>query len=288
MTTPADLFTFALIATSGLYVSMLVYFNGFLGTKRNNIPIQWNSEPILWFLTLMFTIFLIFRFAGNDPSAEGPGVWYLTGTGPLLVLYIYLILKIARHAILQQLFWILVALSTAAILYLVGNILLAVLADSTAPLRYAERIGNLLLTMTVILSLLLFWCFLVSIWTSFLRNRKVEPGSPERQTALGKVVAAPSESEINLVPGANISFDFGMRHIEDHGYKADLRVIRANTDQTITVEVSNNNCSWIACDVDDQTPTDYDVPYIGSPWRYVRISNSSDQDVQIGEVYDLD
>ncbi|NKB33240.1 MAG: hypothetical protein GKR91_09085 [Pseudomonadales bacterium] len=288
MTTPGDLFTLTLLATGGLYISMLAYFNGFLGTKRKNIPIQWNSEPILWYLTMMFMVSLVFRFAGFNSSAAGPGVWYLTGTGPLLVIYIYLILKIAQHAVLQQIFWIMVALSTIAITYVLGNILLAVFADASTPIRYSERLALLLVLMTVILSLILLWCFLVSIWTSFLRNRMAEPGSLERQTAQGSVVTGAGAAEITLAPGANVSFDFGMRHIEDHGYKADLRVHRTSTEQAIKVEVSNDNQSWAACYIDEQIPTDYDVPYIGSPWRFVRIVNSSDQELQIGEVYDLD
>jgi membrane protein implicated in regulation of membrane protease activity len=288
MTTPADLFNFTLLATSGLYVSMLLYFNGFLGTKKINIPIQWNSEPILWFLTLMFMASLTFRFAGNDPSAEGPGVWYLTGTGPLLVIYICLILKVARHAVLQQIFWVMAALSTLAILYVLGNIFLAVFADASTPIRYPERIGNLLLWMTVLLCAVLLWCLLISLWTSFLRGRSMEPGSVERQTAEANVVQAAGAAEINLDPGADMVLDFGKRLIEDHGYKADLRVSRSNTDAPVTVEVSNDSSRWAPCEIDEHIPTDYDVPYIGSPWRYVRVCNSGNQPVSIGKVYDLD
>ncbi|MEQ8953790.1 MAG: hypothetical protein RL120_06610, partial [Gammaproteobacteria bacterium] len=156
------------------------------------------------------------------------------------------------------------------------------------PIRYPDRLAMLLLTMTEILCFVLLWCFLLSFWNSFLRNRMAKPGSAERQTAQANVVAGPGSPELNLQPGASVTLDFGKRHIEDHGYKADLRVIRADADQAITVEVSNDRQRWAACFLDDQVPTDYDVPYIGSPWRYVRIRNNGDQAVQIGEVFDLD
>lgn len=288
MTAPADLFNFTLLATSGLYVGMLLYFNGFLGTKKTNIPIQWNSEPVLWYLMLMFMVSLTFRFAGNDPWAIGPGIWYLTGTGPLLVIYICLILKVARHAVLQQIFWVIAALSALSILYVLGNIFLAVFADSSTPIRYPERMASLLLWMTTLLCVILFWCLLVSLWTSFLRGRTLQPGSVERHTGEATLVLAADAAEASLEPGAEMVLDFGMRLIEDHGYKADLRVSRDSTETPITVEVSNDKSRWAECEIDAQISTDYDVPYIGSPWRYVRVSNSSDQPTRIGKVYDLD
>lgn len=288
MAAPAELFNLTLLASSGLYVSMLLYFNGFLGAKKTNLPIQWNSEPILWFLTLMFIVSLTFRIAGNDPLAEGPGVWYLTGTGPLLVIYIYLILKIARHAVQQQIFWVMAALSALAILYVLGNIFLAIFAGATTPINYPQRITNLLLWMTSLLCVMLFWCLLVSLWTSFLRGRRLEPGSTERHTAEAKVFQASNAGGISLEPGADIVLDFGMRLVEDHGYKADLRIDRDNTDSPVTVEVSNDRSHWANCEIDEQIPTDYDVPYIGSPWRYVRVSNPGDKATSVDRVYDLD
>ena len=236
----------------------------------------------------MFMVWLTFRFAGNDPSAPGPGIWYLTGTGPLLVSYIYLILKIARHAVLQQLFWLLVALGVAAILFVTGNIMLAVFTASLSPDLYAERIGTLLLAMTALVCLILLLCFLVSIWTALLKNRFAEPGSSDRQIAQGKILRTLDSADSQLEAGEHLTLDFGLRLIEDHGYKADLRVQRDNPALPIEVEVSNDNSSWVACEIDKQIPTDYDVPYIGSPWRYVRITNTSDQPTTIGEVSDLD
>lgn len=288
MTSAAELFTFTLLATSGLYAGMLAYFNGLLGTKRENTPLQWNSEPILWFLSLMFMISLTFRFSGIDPAAPGPGVWYLTGTGPLLIAYIYLILKLARHAVLQQLFWMLVAMGTVAIVYVASNIFAAVFTDSLDPYTYAERIGTLLLSMTVIVCLILLWCFLVSLWTSMLMIRATAAGAPERQTARARALSASEKSDFELQPGEDVALDFGKRLVEDHGYKADLRVARADSEHAIRVEVSNDNSSWIACELDGNISTDYDVPYIGSPWRYVRIHNVSDEAVQIDAVFDLD
>lgn len=116
----------------------------------------------------------------------------------------------------------------------------------------------------------------------------MEPGSEDRQTAEASVVQGAGAAEINLESGADMVLDFGKRLIEDHGYKADLRVSRDNTDAPVTVEVSNDSNRWALCEVDEQIPTDYDVPYIGSPWRYVRVSNPGNQPVSIGKVYDLD
>lgn len=45
MESPADLFTIAMLATGGLYFSMLAYFNGLLGTKQSNMPIHGIRNP---------------------------------------------------------------------------------------------------------------------------------------------------------------------------------------------------------------------------------------------------
>ena len=116
----------------------------------------------------------------------------------------------------------------------------------------------------------------------------MQPGSVERHTGEATLVLAADAAEASLEPGAEMVLDFGMRLIEDHGYKADLRVSRDSTETPITVEVSNDKSRWAECEIDAQISTDYDVPYIGSPWRYVRVSNSSDQPTRIGKVYDLD
>jgi hypothetical protein len=288
MTSPADLFNFTLLATSGLYISMLVYFNDFLGTKKNNIPIQWNSEPVLWFLLTVFVVSMAVRFAGIDPTALGAEIWNLTATGPLLVVYVYLILKIARHAVLLPIFWVIAVLSALAILYALGSVALAIFAGGSTPIRYPARMGNLLLSMTLILSLIPLWSFLYSVWNAFLKNRSIEPAAAKRQTAQAELLPPHGDGGASLQPGSSVVADFGRRRIEDHGYKADVRITGADPNALITVEVSNDNKSWTACEVDPEIPGDYDVPYIGSPWRYVRINNSGDAAVQIGEVYDLD
>lgn len=288
MTSPADLFTLSLLATGGLYFSMFAYFNGLLGTKRPNMPILWNSEPLLWYMVFVLMIYVVSQLAGADSSARGPGIWYLTGTGNLLIIYIYLISKFARHTLPQVLSWAVVSLIAIAVLWVVGSILFAVAGGSDTSIEYEDQLRTLLLLMTVILSMNVFWCFLFAFWTAFLKHRRSEPASIERQTIQGKIVPSANSPDFNLDPGASITLDFGSRHIEDHGYKADLRVNRENSDCEITVEVSNDSRSWLACEVDEQIATDYDVPYMGSPWRYVRITNSSNRDVQIGEVFDLD
>ena len=98
MVSPADLFSLTLLATGGLYACMLAYFNGLLGSKRSGTRIMWNSEPIIWIITLLLTFSVVFKVV--EPSGgEGPGIWYLIGTGHLLVVYIYLVVELARHTL---------------------------------------------------------------------------------------------------------------------------------------------------------------------------------------------
>jgi hypothetical protein len=91
-----------------------------------------------------------------------------------------------------------------------------------------------------------------------------------------------------LLGHSGIIVDFGTRRIEDHGFRSDLRVVSSNSDQSLAVEVSNDGKDWELCEREDKILTDWDVPYFNSPWRYVRVTNKSDQDIQISEVYDLD
>jgi len=286
MTSPADLFTLTLLATGGLYFSMFAYFNGLLGTKRTNMPILWNSEPLLWYMAFVLMVWIVSQLVGQ--SETGPGIWYLTGTGNLLIFYVYLVSKLARHALPRALSWGVIALIAIAVIYISGNILLSIFSGNDASLQYADRLSMLLLILTVILTLILLWCFLLAFWTAYLKHRRLDLASVDRQTLQGNIVPGPNTPELSLAPGASVTFDFGKRHIEDHGYKADLRVNSAGSEQALAVEVSNDNRSWLLCEIDGQITTDYDVPYIGSPWRYVRVTNSGDQALQIGEVYDLD
>lgn len=288
MTSPAELFTLTLIATGGLYFSMFAYFNGLLGTKRTNMPILWNSEPWLWYMAFVLMVWVAFQLISPDAAELGPGIWYLTGTGNLLIIYIYLISKLARHALPHKLSWGVIAIISVAVVYVTGNILLSIFGGTEASLQYSDRLSTLLLIMTTILSLILFWCFLLAFWTAYLKHRRIASDSIDRQMLQGSVMPGPNTPELSLAPGASVTLDFGKRHIEDHGYKADLRVNQENSEQALTVEVSNDNRRWLSCELDEQIPTDYDVPYIGSPWRYVRVTNSGDQEVRIGEVYDLD
>lgn len=288
MLSAADLFMLAMLATGGLYFTMLAYFNGLLGTRQSNMPIQWNSEPLLWYMAFLLMVFVAFRLIEPDPTAQGTGVWYQTGTGNLLIIYIYLIAKLARHTVPRMVAWAILTLVALAVVYVFGGILLAVTGGSDAAIDYPQRLGTLLLLMTVLLGLILIWCFLVSFWTAFLKHRRTDPGSIERHSSQGTIVPGTASPEYRLAPGASVAVDFGKRLIEDHGYKADLRVSRHNSDTPVSVEVSNDNQSWQACELDAKIATDYDVPYMGSPWRFVRVTNTSEQEVQIDGVFDLD
>ena len=306
MISSATLFSLTLLATGGLYVCMLAYFNGLVGTKRRHTRIVWNSEPIIWIITLLLTFSIAFRIAEPVP-AEGPGIWYLIGTGNLMVIYTYLIIELARHDLPKAGYWITAALSAAAVIFTVATIAGAFMSQSMDLLLYKDVLAMLLVALTHILMLVLIFNLLRSFRSSILTIWMADASSRERLraggitvTATGDVttpegaasdlnaVAQPESAAATLQPGSNIVVDFGIRRIEDHGFRSDLRVVGGDADQSIAVEVSNDKQNWVACEREDAILTDWDVPYFDSPWRYVRVSNQSDQPIQIADVYDLD
>ncbi|NKB35355.1 MAG: hypothetical protein GKR91_19830 [Pseudomonadales bacterium] len=291
---PAELFYLTLLVTGVLYASMLAHFNGSLGTKRANTQIYWNSEIIVWIVLLVLVMSVIFRLLGPTALIVGAGTWFLIGAGNLMVVYIYLAIKLARHTLPANVFWIIVALSIVANIYALIVVFVEIIAGSLTPTEYANALELLLLLMTLILALVLLFNLVQSLWSSFLVGRSREAQSTERHTAIGVAIAAQIERtqsgshQVTLEPTNSIIYDFGLRRIEDHGYKADLRVIRANNDQSIVVEVSNDKNSWEVCFIDEIIPSDWDVPYLNSPWRYVRITNSGSAATSISSVFDLD
>ena len=84
MISSVELFSLMLLAIGGLYACMLAYFNGLVGTKRPSTKIMWNSEPIIWIITLLLTFSVVFKIA-EPGRGEGPGVWNLIGAGNLMV-----------------------------------------------------------------------------------------------------------------------------------------------------------------------------------------------------------
>ncbi len=305
MINSATLFSLTLLATAGLYASMLVYFSGLIGTKRRHTRIVWNSEPILWILMLLLTFSIAFRVA--QPVTEGPGVWYLIGTGNLMVIYVYLIMELARHDLPVAGYWTVAALSAASVIYTTASVVTALASQMMDLELYKDVLAMLLVVLTHILLLVLIFNVLRSLRSSLLRIWMAEPSSHDRFTAGGVAVTAtgevatpegvvsgmtdPATADAEfavLQPGSSIVVDFGIRRIEDHGFRSDLRVVGGDSDQAIAVEVSNDKQDWVACEREDKILTDWDVPYFDSPWRYVRISNHSDQPVNISDAYDLD
>ncbi len=304
MLNPADLFTLTLIATGGLYACMLAYFNGLVGTKRSQTRIMWNSEPILWIITLLLSFAVVFRVV--EPEAgEGPGMWYLIGTGNLLVIYIYLVIELARHDLPKLGYWAIAALTAAAVIYTTANVVVGLSSQTMDLSYYKDVLATLLAVMTHLLLVVLAINLLRSLGSSLLKIWTADPQSPDRLTAGGIAVTAVGEvgnpegalssikvatasGAATLSPDSGIIVDFGVRRIEDHGFRSDLRVVSGNTDQAIAVDVSNDAQSWEPCEREDKILTDWDVPYFNSPWRYVRIRNVSEQALEISEVYDLD
>jgi len=306
MISSVDLFSFTLLATGGLYACMLAYFGGLVGTKRPQTRIVWNSEPILWIIILLLTFSIVFRIVEPGVS-EGPGVWYLIGAGNLLVIYIYLVIELARHDLPKIGYWGVAALATAAVMYTTATIVMGFSSQSMDLELYKDVLATLLAAMTHLLLLILVFNLLRSLRSSLIKIWMADPNSSERLTAGGMAVSSVGEvsnpegalSDIGLGseektepatinPESSIIVDFGIRRIEDHGFRSDLRVVSSNSDQSLAVEVSNDALSWEPCEREDKILTDWDVPYFNSPWRYVRVTNKSDQDIQISEVYDLD
>lgn len=306
MLSSADLFSLTLLATGGLYACMLAYFNGLVGTKRSNTRIVWNSEPILWIITLLLTFLIVFKIV--EPGVgEGPGIWYLIGTGNLTVIYIYLIIELARHDLPKIGYWAMAALTATALIYTTVTVVMGFSSQTMDLGYYRDVLATLLAAMTHLLLLVLVFNLLRSLRSSLMKIWMADPNSPERLTAGGIAVSCLGEvgnpegalSDINLASGAesasatlnpksSIIVDFGIRRIEDHGFRSDLRIVTSNSDQSIEVEVSNDGIDWELCEREDKILSDWDVPYFNSPWRYVRIRNSSEEAVGISEVYDLD
>lgn len=305
MISTVDLFSLTLLATGGLYACMLAYFGGLVGTKRRHTRIVWNSEPVLWILSVLLIFSITFRII--EPAAAGSGIWYLIGTGNLIVVFVYLLIELARHDLPKAGYWLTAALTAAALLYTVASVVGALLSQSMDLVQYREELAMLMVILTHILLMVLLFNLLRSFRSSFLGIWMAKPSSVERLRAGGVsvtssgVVSTPDgalsdvgiedsggPTEATLSPGSSIVVDFGIRRIEDHGFRSDLRVVGGDANEAIAVEVSNDGKDWVACEREDQILTDWDVPYFDSPWRYVRISNKSDQAVQIAEVYDLD
>lgn len=306
MISSVDLFSLTLLATGGLYACMVAYFGGLVGTKRPQARIVWNSEPILWIITLLLTFSIVFKIV-QPGVGEGPGIWYLIGTGNLMVIYIYLVIELARHDLPKIGYWGLAALTTAAVIYTTATVVMGFSSQTMDLELYKDALATLLAAMTHLLLLVLVFNLLRSLRSSFIKIWMADPNSRDRLTAGGIAVSSIGEvsnpdgalSSIGLDseektdpailnPESGIIVDFGIRRIEDHGFRSDLRVVSSNSDESIAVEVSNDCKGWELCEREDKILTDWDVPYFNSPWRFVRVTNKSDQDIQISKVYDLD
>lgn len=306
MLSSASLFSLSLLATGGLYACMLAYFGGLVGTKRHHTRIVWNSEPLLWIITLLLTFTVTFKVVQPVESA-GPGIWYLIGVGNLMIIYIYLIIELARHDLPKMAYWATGALCAAAVIYMAASIVMALMSQMMDLIYYKQVLATLFAALTHILMLVLAFNLLRSFGSSLMNIWMADPNARKRLTAGGIsssfegnvenpdaalsdiTLESSAESEsATLLQGGSLVIDFGARRIEDHGFRSDLRIIGSDTDQHIDVDVSNDGETWEACEREEKILTDWDVPYFNSPWRYVRISNQGSEPVYISEVYDLD
>lgn len=201
-----------------------------------------------------------------------------------MVVFIYLAVKLSRHTLPANGYWAAVVLTVAANLYALAQAALSIVSGNFTPTEYALVLESLLLFMTEIVMLVVMCKLIFSLWSSFLQGRNRDPQSTGRHTSLGDT----ANQETALAPGGSLIVDFGSHRIEDHGYKADLRVNQSGNSQSLTIELSNDQQSWEACFLDEAIATDRDVPYLNSPWPYVRVTNSGSETTQIDEVFDLD
>ena len=168
MLNPADLFSLTLLATGGLYACMLAYFNGLVGAKRSNTQIMWNSEPIIWIITLLLTFSVVFKIV-EPGGGEGPGVWYLIGTGNLLVIYIYLVVELARHSLPKVGYWGVAALTAAAVLYTTITVVMGFSSQAMDLEFYKDVLATLLAAMTHLLLVVLLFNLLRSLRSSLMK-----------------------------------------------------------------------------------------------------------------------
>ncbi len=185
MTNPEELFSFTLLCTGGLYAVMLAYFNGLVDTKRPNSKILWNSEPIFWFITSLLMVFLIFRQVDPEAGEQGPGLWYTIGAGNLIVIYTYLIFKLARQELPEKICWVVASLLTIVILYVLVDVIQALLSARLDLATYAAELGVLLALLTHILLLILAFLLARSLWSSVVLIWSAEARAQGRLTARG-------------------------------------------------------------------------------------------------------
>ena len=153
-----------------------------------------------------------------------------------MVVFIYLAVKLSRHTLPANGYWAAVVLTVAANLYALAQAALSIVSGNFTPTEYALVLESLLLFMTEIVMLVVMCNLISSLWSSFLQGRNRDPQSTGRHTSLGDT----ANQETALAPGGSLIVDFGSHRIEDHGYKADLRVNQSGNSQSLTIELSND------------------------------------------------
>jgi hypothetical protein len=187
---------------------------------------------------------------------EGPGVWYLIGAGNLMVIYIYLVIELARHDLPKIGYWGIAALTAAAVIYKTATVVMGFSSQLMDLELYKSVLATLLAAMTHLLLLVLVFNLLHSLRSSFIKIWMADSNSRDRLTAGGIEVSCIGEvsnpdgalsdlgldseektDPATLNPESGIIVDFGMRRIEGHGFRSDLRVVCSNSDQSIAVEL---------------------------------------------------
>jgi hypothetical protein len=107
MISSADLFTFTLLATGGLYACLLAYFKTSTSAHRLEIrayPLDHDTAA-----------YILNRIQNRPDRCRGRA-GYLIGTGNLLVIYIYLMIELSRHDLPKIGYWGIAALAAAAVI----------------------------------------------------------------------------------------------------------------------------------------------------------------------------
>jgi len=300
--------------TAMTYGLSLGYFRGLFGFATTD-PIWWDSDTLGWLLGIFGALASIGLALLAIPTAPfWTVVLFIILMIVMVLVFFGLILMLAKHDLPPWLFWTMFGLLAAIIVF---AIILTLILGGGSPPAWAASI----LVATIVAFILAIYVLALILayklgraigrslpnsairilfgwmpWGPYVPLEKETGGVnayPDKGTvdnptgALPDPTGTPGAGQRAIIhPGAWLVVDFGSRKIADHWNTADLRIIRANTDVSISVEVGNDGTNWESCD--HETGSDWDVPWYNSPFRYVRICNTGNSITGVSDVFDLD
>ena len=301
-----QLFWSALITTAITHFSALVYFRGLVGFKRAALTIWWDQETLNWLLGILTTIGSILSiFAGGVAAFP---LYAAAAFAMLVVGLAIMVMMLAKHDLPEWLFWMIFAIIVLS--SIVGFILGFVLE----PVPPGDIVTALLfgffcmyVASLICLAITLIWKFFRALyesagavvdwileWFGYDQPQTPKEGGKSAVPSSGSVdnpsgalanPGGPGTGQPAVVhPDSCITIDFGDRKISDLWGKPDIRILMAPVNVKFSVQVSNDGNSWESCSKDSDVPTDWDVPWYNSPWRYVKICNVDNQPFSLWDV----